>query len=281
MAVAKSYENKTIVGEPFMQDGKMYVRVTGICSRCGGSGNYSYNPLHGTTCFKCGGSGKESMVVRWYTDAQRAAMDRAAEKRQAAKTIKQEARRIKYSARNALGFGDVGYITLFKGDSKVINDWAHETSPCRVRYNTLFQWFCPSWLEMPKEIPDDIIPVKLTWDEVRDTSDDENLKIKSDDEVKKIVNTLIGEPSASEYQGNVGDWLEKDIKVVNNILVESNYGPTRLHIMEDANKNVYVWSTSSKNLEIGTSGIMRMKVKDHRDYNGVKQTLVYYCKMKG
>ena len=27
------------------------------CSRCGGSGNYSYNPMNGTTCFKCNGLG--------------------------------------------------------------------------------------------------------------------------------------------------------------------------------------------------------------------------------
>ena len=30
-----------------------YVR----CSRCGGSGNYSYNPIHGSTCFQCNGLG--------------------------------------------------------------------------------------------------------------------------------------------------------------------------------------------------------------------------------
>lgn len=28
------------------------------CSRCGGSGNYSYCEMYGTTCFKCGGSGR-------------------------------------------------------------------------------------------------------------------------------------------------------------------------------------------------------------------------------
>ncbi len=28
------------------------------CSRCGGSGHYSYCQMYGTTCFKCGGSGK-------------------------------------------------------------------------------------------------------------------------------------------------------------------------------------------------------------------------------
>ena len=29
------------------------------CSRCGGSGHYSFTPMYGTTCFKCSGSGTE------------------------------------------------------------------------------------------------------------------------------------------------------------------------------------------------------------------------------
>ena len=33
------------------------------CSRCGGSGQYSYCTMHGTTCFKCGGA-KNVMTKR-------------------------------------------------------------------------------------------------------------------------------------------------------------------------------------------------------------------------
>ena len=29
------------------------------CSRCGGSGSYSYCQTYGTTCFKCGGTGQQ------------------------------------------------------------------------------------------------------------------------------------------------------------------------------------------------------------------------------
>jgi hypothetical protein len=28
-----------------------------VCSRCGGSGSYSYNPMHGSVCYGCGGRG--------------------------------------------------------------------------------------------------------------------------------------------------------------------------------------------------------------------------------
>ena len=32
--------------------------LTKDCPRCGGSGHYSFNPIHGTRCFKCNGAGK-------------------------------------------------------------------------------------------------------------------------------------------------------------------------------------------------------------------------------
>ena len=81
MAVAKSYEEMQQIGEPFEAEGKMYIKVRGKCPRCGGSGHYSYNQMDGTRCYGCNGTGVKIMNVRWYTDAQRAAMDRAAEKR--------------------------------------------------------------------------------------------------------------------------------------------------------------------------------------------------------
>jgi hypothetical protein len=33
------------------------------CTRCGGSGHYSYCQMHGTTCFKCGGSGAQTQPL--------------------------------------------------------------------------------------------------------------------------------------------------------------------------------------------------------------------------
>ena len=81
MAVAKSYEKFEQVGQPFERDGKMYVIVRGACPRCGGSGHYSYNQMDGTRCYGCMGSGITKQTVRWYTESQRAALDRAAERR--------------------------------------------------------------------------------------------------------------------------------------------------------------------------------------------------------
>ena len=280
MAVAKSYENMEIIGEPFEANGRMYVRVRGNCKRCGGSGHYSMNAQGDSTCYRCNGRGKEDMEVRWYTDKQREALDRAAEKRAAAKEAKIQERHFKFAARNAFGFGEAGFITLFKGDSTILNEWAHETNPCRARYNTLFGWFCPSKLEIIN-LPAEITPIVLKWDDVRNLNDPENLTMRDDAEVSKLIHELLDDLSKSEYQGEVGDWLEREVTIKKNVPVDGRFGESRVHIMEDADGNEYVWITASKNLEVGFKCIMRMKVKEHKEYNDVKQTVVYYCKMKG
>ena len=280
MAVAKSYENMEIIGEPFEANGRMYVRVRGNCKRCGGSGHYSMNAQGDSTCYRCNGRGKEDMEVRWYTDKQREALDRAAEKRAAAKEAKIQERHFKFAARNAFGFGEAGFITLFKGDSTILNEWAHETDPCRARYNTLFGWFCPSKLEIVN-LPAEITPIVLKWDDVRNLNDPENLTMRDDAEVSKLIHELLDDLSKSEYQGEVGDWLERKVTIKKNVPVDGRFGESRVHIMEDADGNEYVWITASKNLKVGYKCVMRMKVKEHKEYNGVKQTIVYYCKMKG
>lgn len=273
MAVAKTYEKMEIVGEPFERDSKMYVNVIGPCSRCGGSGHYSYNQLDGTMCYGCRGTGKQRLEVRWYTDAQRAAMDRAAEKRAAEKQKKADARAIKFKARNAFGFGEQGFITLVIGEHDTIQAWRETLPEHTVWYNEIFGWFIPSE-RTPEEIPSDIRTIRLDWDTVKIN----DLEMKPNEEVHKYVESLTYEPSKSEYQGTPGEWLIKEVTIKQALNFESMYGSNTMHVMEDADENIYVWSTSSKHLEVGSTIKMRMKVKEHKEYKGIKQTVVYYCK---
>lgn len=281
MAVAKSYENLEQVGSPFEENGKMYVVVKGKCPRCGGSGHYSYNPMDGTVCLACHGSGIKKQTVRWYTDSQRASMDKAAEKRAAAKAVKDEERRIKFAARNAFGFGEEGYIFLVYGDNERIKKWREELPEYTVWYNEIFGWFIPATREYDGlEFPTDIHFAKLEWETIKDKNDEEQLQMIDKEEVRKIVEQMIYEPSKSEFQGEVNTWLEKEVKIVKNISLSSNYGDSHMHIMEDNDENVYVWTTASKNLEEGKTYTIKMKVKEHKEYKGTKQTIVYYCKIK-
>lgn len=283
MAVAKSYENMEILGQPFEDEGKMYVKVKGKCPRCGGSGHYSYNQMDGTRCYGCGGSGIKTMNVRWYTDKERAAQDRAAERRAEKAAEAKEARRVKFAARNAFGFGELGFITLYKGDLQVISDFfksftIDEAGHRAAWYNTIFHWYTPSKMDVPENLPEGIEAVRLDWDDVRDETDEENLQMKDNEFVEAYVNSLISEPSKSEYQGNVGDWIVKTVTVTKNVALNSRYGESHMHILEDEDGNVYVWTTGSKNIEADRVITLKMKVKDHKDYKGTKQTIVWYCK---
>jgi len=284
MPTAKSYENMTILGEPYKRDNKMYVRVQGLCPRCGGTGNFSYNPMNGSTCFRCNGSGKEIKEVRWYTESQRAALDKAAEKRTNVRVAKVEERRVKFAARNAFGFGEEGFIILYKGDENEIHEFFSnrydEDGKCIARYNTIFQWYSPSTLPIPADLPETITPIRLDWNMVRDENDNEDLTMRDADEITKFVQTIIREPSRSVYQGEKNEWLERKVVIKKNVALDGNYGSSHLHVMEDTDGNVYVWTTASKSLAEGATFTIKMKVKDHKEYNGVQQTIVYYCKVK-
>lgn len=283
MAVAKSYENMEILSQPFEDEGKMYVKVKGKCPRCGGSGHYSYNQMDGTRCYGCGGSGIKTMTVRWYTDKERAAQDRAAERRAEKAAAAKEARRVKFAARNAFGFGEAGFITLYKGDLQVISEYfksfsIDEEGHRAAWYNTIFHWYTPSKMNVPEDLPEGVEAVRLDWNDVRDETDEENLQMKDNAFVEEYVNSLISEPSKSEYQGAIGEWMVKTVTVTKNVTLNSRYGESHMHILEDEDGNVYVWTTGSKNIEADRVVTLKMKVKDHKDYKGTKQTIVWYCK---
>lgn len=279
MPTAKSYDGMEIMGQPFEHEGKMYVRVKGKCPRCGGSGHYSYNQMDGTRCYGCNGTGVKMMDVRWYTDAQRASMDKAAEKRAAAKAVKIEENRVRFAARNALGFGDAGFITILVGDNDFIKDWRTELPQHTVWYNEFFGWFIPG-NRTPETIPSNLRTIRLNWEVVMDKNDPEGLEMRDNEEVKSYVQTLIYGKSKSEYQGSPNEWLTREVVIKKNIAADSRYGESHIHIMEDADENQYVWTTASKNLEEGATYTIKMKVKEHKEYKGAKQTIVYYCKVQ-
>lgn len=278
MAVAKSYENMQILGEPFDREGKLYVRVRGACQRCGGSGHYSYNQMDGTKCYGCNGSGKATIAVRWYTDKERANMDRAADRRAVLRAEAAEKRRIQYAPYNKYGFNNGGYIYILKGDTKIINEWAHETTPCQAKYSPIFGWYMTAAMATDK-LPSNVSTIKVNWEDVKNPDDSENLMMKDDAEVIEYIKSLKYEPSKSEYQGNPGQNIDRIVTIKKVIPLNSVYGRSLMYILQDANENVYVWNTQKEFEENGILN-MRMKVKTHKEYNGTKQTVVYYCKVK-
>ena len=238
MAVAKTYEKMELCGEPFKENGRMYIFVV---------------------------APKGNKKVRWYTDAEY--------RRMYPNEVKHDASA--FNARSAFGFGTNGYITLFKGKEEDICSWARASWPPKAWYNTLFQFYTPGYMPL-ENLPTSITPVRLTWDEIKlnDTT------MKSDEEVKKYVNSLFygNGTGPSQYQGVENEWLQKAITVREKTSKESRYGTKHTYTLVDSEGNTFIWETGAKDFACGAAVSLKMKVKEHKEVNGEKCTVVWYCK---
>lgn len=242
MPTARTYEKYDVIGTPFKESGRMYVNVM---------------------------TPKGEKKVRWYTDTERARMDKAAG------LESEPIDCMDFNARHAFGFDDDGYITIYKGDKEEIEKWADENHEC-TRLNLTFGYYTPSRLTI-KNMPSTITPIKLMWEDIAA----EGNKMRPHEEVVKIVEklTLANESSKSTFQGIKDTWIQKTVTVKNNKKMTSIYGEKNIHTMEDSSGNIYVWETASKDIPTGSVIEIKMKVKEHKVVKGVQTTLVYYCKI--
>jgi len=238
MPVAKTYQSMEIQGEPYQENKRWYVNIL---------------------------STKGVKKVRWYSDAEYARM-----------YPEEKKDLMDFNARHAFGFDEKGYITIYKGDPKVVEEWA-ENDRTNIWYNLIFGYYTPSKFPTPK-ILNGIEPIQLKWEQVQNYED----RMKPHEEVAKLVSSLISvQPctSNSTYQGQENTWLEKEVVIKENLKREDHFGEKHTHFMRDAEGNLYLWETGAKNLEIGMAVKLKMKVKAHKEVNGEKCTVVWYCKV--
>ena len=84
----------------------------------------------------------------------------------------------------------------------------------------------------------------------------------------------------SEYQGNVGDRTTFEIdswKLITSW--ETMYGITRLYRFIDTNGNVIIWKSSKYIDDQKEVSKLTGTIKEHKDFNGVKQTVMTRCKV--
>lgn len=124
--VAKSFQKFEICGDPYVVNGRQYVKLS---------------------------NGRQ---VRWYTETEYYKM--YPDEKKAAETVAQPTRPLK----EVLGF-DKGYVTICKGDTYSHLEWFKASE---FRYSKFFGWYLCSTLEMPEDFPADLVPVQLTWEAV-------------------------------------------------------------------------------------------------------------------
>ena len=235
--VAKSFQNMTIVSEIYKESGRQYVTVK--------------NEATGKT-----------RKVRWYSEAEYAKMYPG--------EVTSDTSSVMKSQKKALGFEN-GYVTIFKGDTFEELSWFHQHE--ELRYHKVWGWYLPSNLEMPEGKPESLTPIRLDWSMVSDNGETTNSEAK----MREAVDPLLFDPSPSEFIGEVGERIKFSATVIDKKTTENDYGFQNIHFFEDENKNIYVWSTSAKNLDIGTSYDVVGTVKAHSTYRNCKQTWLTRC----
>jgi hypothetical protein len=102
---------------------------------------------------------------------------------------------------------------------------------------------------------------------------------------RELANKAKDEKAAcnSDFVGNVKERIRDLALTIIKIssLGYGQYGPSYLHLMEDAGGNVFSWVTGSKiEQPEGSEVKIDASVKEHKVYNNVKQTVLTRCRVK-
>ena len=237
--VAKSYQKMALVNEPYAKsNGKLYIKVL--------------NELTGKI--------KE---VRWYDEDEYYKMYPEDRPEQNLFT----------NQKKLLGF-DEGYITIFKGDIDKYDDWFNRSI---ARYCVHWGWYVVSTDPIPFDLPYDIVPVRLDWDKVGQSTGE----LRDEETVAAVVNSMLYSSHPSTFQGNVGDRLELTVTVIKLEQKEKFFGgkssKSAIHTFEDACGNHYIWDTGAKCWAEGSIKTLRGTVKEHKIINNIQTTILTRC----
>lgn len=287
--VADSYKNMEILGEPFENEkGRLYVKVKGVCPRCGGSGHYSYNQMDGTRCYGCNGSGISIQKVRAYTEKEytrmQAANERARAKREAEKEAKardlvENAAKYKHEVALKLGFGEDEKAYLVYGDDTfAIKDKLKELG---ARFDPTLKWFFSKEVELPEGYK----LCAMSFDELYNYNPQSKWAEFKED-AKAIVSRRMIElkgPSTSVYYPGVEKERIRNItaKVDSIRGFEGMYGYTSVYTFTSGDY-VFVWMTSKcdMGLTVGETVDLTGTIKKFDEYMGVNQTHLTRCIVK-
>lgn len=204
-------------------------------------------------------SGTRTRTVRWYNDLEYARMYH--------EEIPTAARPVK----NLLGF-EKGYITLIYGDVDIYQDYLKSNPACY--FNRVFGWFVHSENEVPRDLPEGLKTKVLDWEDV---GDDRTERLIPEEEVLKVVHDVIFGESPSQYQGEIGDRIERILTVVKCNQISGAYGLSSMYYLEDAYRNSYFWLTNSCIMKEKKSYKISGTVKAFRVFKGVNQTVLTRC----
>lgn len=287
--VADSYKDMEIIGEPFENEkGRLYVKIKGVCPRCGGSGHYSYNSLDGTRCYGCGGSGISIQNVRAYTEKEynrmqvaneRARAKREAEKEAKARDLIENAAQYKHEVALKLGFGEDEKAYLVYGDDTfAIKDKLKELG---ARFDPTLKWFFPKEVALPEGYK----LCEMSFDELY-TYNPRTKWAEFKEDAKAIVTRRMVElkgPSNSKfYPAAEKDRIRNITAKVKSIRgFEGMYGYTAVYTFTSEDY-IFIWMTSKCDLDLSVGDTVDLTgtIKKFDEYMGEKNTYLTRCIVK-
>lgn len=269
------------MAEPFKIDKngtKYYYDYT--CPRCGGAGGSDKWQFTGWKCYDCGGSGKRAtpIVYKVYTPEYQAKLDERRAKRQAKREAELKSReaeiRAEWLAKNQ--FDKDGFTYLFKGDTYSHKDDIKATG---AKFDYALGWHIAAPVngyDFAKVSVNDIATPTLYGYNITATKD----------YIDQIKETKQENPNTSDYIGEIGERITFSATYTNRAFWENNYIPwhpqtTYCHEFTTADGNVLIWKTSNGlALNIGDKITVTGTIKEHSEYNEVKQTVLTRCKVE-
>ena len=294
--VAPSYANATIVSIDEV-DKKAIIEM--VCDRCGGTGYYALgthngqpvlSPYDGGVCYGCGGSGKIRKRVKAYTPDeyekylanQARAKERKAEQRAAeiAKLQEESESNLRIALEKEEYDVECPQIWLVIGENTYAIKDILKGLGCK--YKPEFGWYCTHVVDVPADY--NIVPVPFNevcdWNPI-------TKRISVKENAKEVADAAKAEAmpkSNSEFIGEIKQRLrDLHVMLTGCRTIETYYGISLVYTFKMGD-NVLTWFCSGKgidpDIEVGDVVLLTGTVKDHKIYNGVKQTYLNRCIVK-
>lgn len=259
---------------------KYYADYT--CRRCGGLGGSDKWKMTGWKCYECGGSGKSSKpdIYKEYTPEYQAKLDERRAKRQAKRIAELEAKADDTRARwlEDNQFDADGFTYLFKGNTY---ERKEEIKAQGAKFHNALGWHIArpvDGFEFVKVHIDDIATPALAWGYT--------ITAKKDD-IDALKNPPQEKANTSQHVGTIGERTSFDVTLTHRTFWETHVVAWQtqtqyLHTFEDADGNVFIWKTTNSlyKLEVGDKITIRGTIKEHSEYNEVKQTVLQRCQIE-
>lgn len=257
--------------------------ITTKCWKCGGTGQYAWFG----ECFTCNGFGYIQKTVKAYTAEELekyiASQAKAKEKREKAEEARKQALRDNSEANKKALLESWGYdpenplIWLVGGGNTYeIKDWLKEQG---CKFCQELGWYSCK----PLDVPTGYGMVSIKFDDAYEWFPMvKRFEIKP--EVKEIAAAALSSlypESKSEYIGEVKQRIrDLEVTLTDARDIDGYYGVSTIYTFANGD-NVLVWITSSpKDIEVGDHLLLTGTVKEHKDYKGVKQTVLSRCIIK-